>query len=315
MSDTAANQAAYPQPNTQAEGLGFPIARVVALIACATGVVLDIAVGPYSGKGTGVHALFRELMGHLHPGDILLGDCYYPSYFVMACLMAMGVDGLFPMHAGRGYDFRRGKKLGQQDHLVDWVKPAKPSWMEPATYEQFPDAITVREVSVTLEKKGFRTKPRILVKTFIDASEVSKADLANLYDTRWFVEICFKAIKETLGMDILRAKKPEMIRKEIWSYLLAYNLIRKMIAQASHKHSFNPRQISFKLALQLISEFVGKCLLLEGSAQYDLLLKSIVSKRVGNRPGRSEPRCVKRRPKAFPRLKKTRNKYHQRKVA
>jgi DDE family transposase len=268
-------------------------------------------MGPYSGKETGEHALLRQLLDGLHSGDVLLGDCYYASFFLIAMLMRMGVDAVFPMHAARDWDFRRGKRLGKKDHLVNWKKPAKPKWMELEEYEKFPDTITVREVAVSTGAQGFQSKTRVMVTTFVDEKEVSKTDLSTLYDCRWFVEIALKAIKETMGMDILRAKTPEMVRKEIWAHLLAYNLIRKIMTQAASRYDKNPRGLSFKCALQFIDAFRRSGNLSENSPSYEHLLKAIAYKAVGNRPGRSEPRMVKRRPKAFPRLQNPRSSYHK----
>ena len=312
MPDTAENQAIYPQPDSQKAGVGFPIARVVGVISCATGAVLDLAIGPYSGKETGEHALLRQLMGSFKAGDIALGDAYYGSFFLIAMLMKLGVDAVFPIHAGRTCDFRRGKRLGKKDHEVQWNKPRKPEWMDQETYDEFPDKIAVREVSIQSDKKGFRTKPRIMVTTFLDPKQVSKKDLGVLYSYRWWVELDFRSIKETLQMDILRGKTPEMVHKEMWAHLLAYNLIRKIMAQAAYAHDKNPRELSFKLALQVIEAFREAGIFLENnSVVYMQLLKAIAYRTVGNRAGRQEPRRVKRRPKAFPRLQKARHLYRK----
>ena len=272
---------------------------------------MDLAIGPYSGKETGEHGLLHQLLHVFQAGDVVLGDCYYASFFLIALLMQMGVDAVFPMHAARDCDFRRGKRLGKKDHLVSWKKPAKPKWMELEAYEKFPDTITVREVAVSTGSKGFRANTRTMVTTFLDAKEVSKNDLDSLYTCRWFVEISLKAIKETMRMDILRAKTPEMVRKEIWAHLLAYNLIRKIMAQSASRYDKNPRCLSFKCAMQFIAAFRQSGNLSESSPSYENLLRAIAYKTVGNRPGRSEPRMIKRRPNAFPRLQNPRSFYHK----
>jgi hypothetical protein len=311
MPDTPENQEAYPQSKAQKEGVGFPIMRVVCIISLATGAVLDLAAAPYSGKETGEHALLRKIIHTFQPGDVALGDCYYASFFLIATLMEMGVDAVFPIHSARITDFRRGKRLGGKDHLVNWKKPAKPKWMEQTVYEKFPDAIAVREVVVRSQRAGFRAKTRILVTTFCDPDEVNGENLASLYDCRWFVEISLKSIKDTMCMDILRAKTPQMVRKEIWAHLLAYNLIRKIIAESANRYDKNPRYLSFKCALQFIDAFCRSGCLLKTNEAYEYLLKAISQKTVGNRPRRSEPRMTKRRPKAFPRLQNPRSFYHQ----
>lgn len=311
MPDTPENQEAYPQSKTQKEGVGFPIMRIVCIVSLATGAVLDLAAAPYSGKGTGEHALLRQIIHRFQPGEVALGDCYYASYFLIATLKQMGVDAVFPIHSARNTDFRRGKRLGKKDHLVSWKKPVKPKWMEQAVYEEFPDVITVREVAVSTNRPGFRSKTRVLVTTFCNPDEVEGKDLALLYNCRWFVEISLKSIKETMRMDILRAKTPQMVRKEIWAHLLAYNLIRKIIADSASRYDKNPRYLSFKCALQFIDAFCRSGCFLKTNEAYEYLLKVISQKTVGNRPGRTEPRMTKRRPKAFPRLQNPRSFYHK----
>lgn len=311
MPDTPENQAEYPQPSTQKPGVGFPIARLVAIICCATGAVLDLTLGSCKGKGNGEHGLLRELMHNFFAGDIVLGDSYYCTFFLIAALKASGVDGVFPLHGARHCDFRTGERLGRKDHLVDWIKPQKPDWMDDDDYASFPDSIRVREVEVTTEHSGFRSETQVLVTTFLDHRVTSKADLNDLYKRRWLVEIDLKAIKTTMNMDILRSKTPEMIRKEIWAHLLAYNLIRKVMAQAANIHNKHPRTLSFSLAVQAIQSFRNAQIFCEHKAEvYKKILKVIASKTVGNRPGRREPRAVKRRPKPFPRLQQSRQSFH-----
>ena len=310
MPDTPGNQKDYPQSDQQKSGVGFPIMRIVVIIAYVTGVLLDLAMGPYKGKKTGEHALLRQLISSFKEGEIILGDSYYPSFFLMAQLMKLGVDAVFPMHGARNHDFRRGKRLGKKEHIIAWKKPSKPEWMEREEYESFPSEILVREVSVTNERSGFRSISRVLVTTFLDPKEVSKSDLSELYDCRWFVEITLRSIKETMHMDILRGKTPEMVRKEIWVHILAYNLVRKIMAQSAFLKGKKANTLSFKGALQFIKAFWTRGILDENNLEVYLKLLELISyKSVGNRPGRAEPRRVKRRPKAFPRLQKSREFY------
>jgi len=132
MPDTEDNQARYPQHGEQKPGLGFPIARLVALVSLGCGAVLNWAMGPYKGKQTGEDALFRLLYGSLVKGDIVLADRYHCSYFTVAVLYLMGVDVLTRQHARRVTDFRRGQRLGKRDHLVVWERPARPEVRLPA---------------------------------------------------------------------------------------------------------------------------------------------------------------------------------------
>lgn len=310
MPDTQENQAAYPQMKSQKVGVGFPIMRIVALIDYTTGVLLDVAMGPYKGKKTGEHALLRQLMPSIKAGDVILGDCYYPSFFLMASLMLAGINGVFPAHFARKSDFRRGKRLGKKEHLVSWKRPVKPSWMTQDEYDAFPETITTRELAIEVKRPGFRTKTRVLVTTFLNPDEVNKFDLASLYGLRWFVELTLRSIKETMHMDILRGKDPSMVRKEIWAHMLAYNIIRKIMAHAAWLHERPPTTLSFKLALQNIRAFLQAGLLnTSNSMVYQYLFKAITHKKVANRPGREEPRRRKRRPKPFPLLQKARELY------
>lgn len=316
MPDTPENQALYPQPDSQKKGVGFPIARIVSVISCVTGAVLDLAIGPYSGKKTGEHALLRQIMDVFKKGDVALGDCYYASYFLMAALIKMGVDAIFPMHAARDCDFRKGEKLGEMDHIVEWIRPAKPEWMDQETYDNMPTEISIREVSITTVRDGFRPETRILVTTFLNPTDVNKNDLNLLYSCRWWVELDFRAIKTTLKMEILRGKTPAMVHKEIWAHLLAYNMIRKIMAQSALMYDKKPRELSFKGALNLMKSFRESGILSEDNEKiYSALLKAISRKTVGNRPDRQEPRVVKRRPKAFPRMQKARHLYRKKEAA
>lgn len=285
---------------------------MVGVFSLATGALLDLAIAPWSGKGTGEHTLLRQLMHVFEAGDIVLGDAYYASYFLIATLMQMKVDVVFAVNGNRGSDFRRGKKLGKGDHLIQWKRPVKPEWMDEELYAEFPITITVREAKITTERSGFRSQSRVVVTTFIDAMDVSRQDLGELYGYRWFVELNLRSVKEIMRMDILRGKSPAMVHKEIWAHILAYNLVRKMMAQAAVIYERSPRQMSFKLALQMMSAF-RQAGILSGKNYdtYDIFLRAIAYKKTGNQIRNSEPRMVKRRPKAFPRLQKPRHFYHK----
>jgi hypothetical protein len=300
MPDTPDNQAAFPQSNTQSEGVGFPIARMVVLVSLATAMVQGMAVGPYAGKETGETALLRELLDRLKAGDIVLADRYYCTYFMIALLQERGIDVVARLHQRRDFDFRRGQRLGNGDHIVSWTKPAKPEWMDQATYERMPASIQVREVSVQVHQPGFRTESLVVVTTLTDAKTYTKEDVAELYHERWLVELDIRSIKVTMAMDVLRCQSAEMVRREIWTCLLAYNLIRQTMLEAALKSDRSPRQLSFTGAVQAIA---GAWALLAVSADgplaslIDALLDSIASNLVGKRPNRVEPRAIKRRPK------------------
>ena len=315
MPDTLKNQQAFPQSRTQGIGLGFPVARLVAIISLATGVARDLALGPYKGKETGETALFRTLLDGLEPGEIMLGDRYFASYFGIASLVERDVDGLFRMHQLRKYDFRRGKRLGISDHVVAWTKPARPEWMDEETYAQVPNELKVRELRFKIQQPGFRVDELVLVTTMLDADAYSKEELADLFLQRWNIELDLRSIKDVMQMDVLRCMSPEMVKKEIWIHLLAYNLIRGVMAKAAEAHDLRPRDLSFKGALQTMTAFqetLRRARPIERDRLLTEMLKAIAHHRVGDRPGRVEPRANKRRPKPQKFLMEPRREAHKR---
>jgi hypothetical protein len=189
MPDTEANQAEYPQSASQEEGVGFPIARMVVLFSLATGMLCDMAMGPYQGKETGEPALFREMFQRLRSGDIVLADRCYCSYFMVALLRELGIDFVVRLHQKRTADFRRGRRLGQGDHLVEWLRPAKPTWMDEETYQRMPESIALREVLVHVDQPGFRTQSLVVVTTLCDARKCPRDEIGELYRSRWLVEV------------------------------------------------------------------------------------------------------------------------------
>ena len=246
MPDTLENQAAYPQPVAQKPGIGFPMARIAAVFSLACGAVLDLGICRYAGKGQSELGMLRTLWNIFLPGDIMLADRLMCSWTEMVMLKQRGVDCVCRLTSHRTADFRRGKQLSKDDHIVKWVKPTKPRSIDQETYNLLPDFLMVRETRVRVEQPGFRSKTLIIATTLLDAEEVTKSDLANLYRARWNAELDLRSLKETMQMDILRCKTPELVRKEIWTHILAYNLIRTIIAQAASKHDMKPRSISFK---------------------------------------------------------------------
>jgi Transposase DDE domain len=297
MPDTPANQAAYPQPRSQQPGLGFPLCRMVGILCLGSGAVLNAAIGAYRGKGGDEQTLLRSILDTLEPGDILLGDAYFATYFLLCQLLEKGVDAVFEQHGSRQRttDFRHGEHLGERDHLIVLNKPkTKPDWMSQVVYEQSPDTLTVREL---------RVQGKTLVTTLLCPKQTPKAALGALYKSRWHVELDLRAIKTTLGMETLSCKTPAMAQKEIWVYLLAYNLIRLMMAQAALLADCLPRQLSFKHTVQI---WIAWGHSQNSVADIDGLFVLIAQQKVGNRLGRIEPRAIKRRPKQFPMLTQSR---------
>ena len=300
LPDTQRNQSVYPQPGSQQPGLGFPLCRLVGMICLGTGAVLNAALGPCQGKGSDEQSMLRSILNTLESGDILLGDAFYTTYFLLCQLQQLGVDGVFEQQGSRkrSTDFRRGHRLGQRDHLIELRKPKrKPGWMRQQEYDLAPQTLIVRELM---------TGDKLLVTTLLCPKHTSKAALKALYRNRWHVELDFRHIKTTLGMEMLSCRSPEMVEKEIWVYLLAYNLIRLLMAQAALLSDILPRQLSFKHTLQLWVVWRWEE---NGGDHHDKLFGLFVliaQKRVGKQPGRIEPRAIKRRPKPFPLLTKPR---------
>jgi hypothetical protein len=300
LPDTQENQAAFPQSSSQKPGLGFPICRVVALLCLGSGALLDAAMGPCEGKGSDEQSLLRDMLDSLQEGDILLGDALYASYFLLWDLIRGGVDGLFEQHGGRkrSTDFSKGEKLGVRDHLIVLSKPKqKPDWMSQDEYDQAPSTLKVRE---------FQAGGKIMVTTFLCPKKTPKNVLKALYRQRWNVELDLRNIKTTLGMEQLRCKTPEMAVKELWVYLLAYNLIRLLMAQAALLADQIPRQLSFKHTVQIWIAWQQRGGSAHDAVSINALLVLIAEPRVGLRPGRIEPRARKRRPKPFPLLTRPR---------
>jgi hypothetical protein len=300
LPDTPANQAAYPQPRSQQPGLGFPLCRLVGLVCLGSGALLNAAIGRYRGKGGDEQSLLRSILGSLERGDLLLGDALYATYFLLCTLRERGIDAVFEQHGSRQRttDFRCGHRLGARDHLMVLTKPVvKPDWMSQAAYEQAPPSLTVREL---------RTGGKTLVTTLLCPKDTDKAALRSLYRDRWHVELDLRNIKTTLGMERLSCQTPAMAIKEIWVYLLAYNLIRLMMAQAALRAHLLPRQLSFKHTVQIWVAWSHHRNGINHDDKLSGLFVLITQQRVGDRPGRIEPRALKRRPKPYPLLTKPR---------
>ena len=253
---------------------------------------------------------FVFLLKTLKNNDIVLADAFYATYFLMAELQRRGIDGVFEQHGSRkrNTDFRRGKKLGRRDHLIILKRPKyRPAWMSQDTFETMPQTLTVRELSVN---------GKILVTTLCCPKVASKQALKNLYKSRWHIELDIRHIKTTMGMDTLSCQTPEMAEKEIWVYLLAYNLIRLIMIQSALLCDVIPRQLSFRHTVQLWQAYHQRISCSEN--QIDLskqLLLLIGQRRVGNRPGRVEPRALKRRQKPYSMLNQPRNIVKQKLVS
>ena len=309
MPDTPANQAEYPQQPSQKTGIGFPIARACVILSLATACVTDLAIGPYSGKETGETALLREMFESLAKGDVLVADRFYCSFMMIALLLGHHVDVCARIHQRRLVDFRRGRRLGKYDHLIEWHKPARPEWMDEETYATIPATLLLREIRFNVIEKGRRVETLTVVTTLIDPDVYTKEDIASLYGFRWNSELDIRSVKQSLGLDHVSCKSPKMVRKELWTTLLAYNLIRTTSAAAALLHDKQPRQISFTGTCQYV---LATWESFPTGAGIDIptycrsLLAEIATCVVGNRPGRIEPRVLKRRRHRYPLMRKPR---------
>jgi hypothetical protein len=301
MPDTPANQAAYPQVYNQGPGVGFPIARLGAMFSLACGAVVNLGFSRYAGKGQGELRVLRRLWDVLAPGDVLLGDRLMSSWVGMHLLKERGVDTASRLSAHRRADFRKGTRLGKDDHLVRWPKPNSIRSVDRPTYHALPDAITIREARFRVDRPGFRTRSVVVVTTLLDPAQATRAELAELYRERWHAELDLRSLKAAMQMGELRGKTPEMVRKEVWAHVLAYNLIRTVMARAAAEHDAEPRSVSFTGAIQTLEAFqplLALGVVRSAAGRRELcqqLLDAIAAHRVGDRPDRYEPRLKKRR--------------------
>jgi hypothetical protein len=311
MPDTPKNQAQYPQMKAQKPGVGLPIARAAAIISLATACVMDLAIAPYQGKETGETALLRSLLGSLCAGDIAVMDRYYCSFMLIALMLGQGTHTCVRKHQLRHSDFRRGKRLGKYDHLVVWTRPARPPWMDEATYARIPQTLLLREIRYQVVEPGRRTETIDIITTLTDAELYTTQDIAELYGFRWNSELDIRSIKSNLNLAHLRCKTPEMIHGELWTTILGYNLIRTTSAAAALLHGKQPRQISFTSACQYV---LASWMQLSGGLINEdrldsylfTMLRQIANCEVANRPGRLEPRVLKRRRHGYKLMMKSR---------
>jgi len=311
MPATPLNEAEFPHPRSQSKGVGLPIARAVAILSLATAAVMDAAIGPCQGKETGESALLRSLLPSLLSGDIAVFDRYYCSFMMIALLQLQGVDVCARLHHKRKSDFRTGERLGKDDHLIVWTRPVRPAWMDQATYARIPATLELRELRYTVVEKGRRTKQITVVTTLTDPEEYSREEIADLYGFRWNSELDIRSIKSNLNLGHVRCKSPHMVRRELWMTLLAYNLIRTTAANAAALHGKKPRQISFTSTCQYVLaswQLLSGHLLTPAQIRKHCLtlLAQIANCEVANRPGRLEPRVLRRRRHSYPLMQKPR---------
>lgn len=310
MPDTAENQARWPQPASQKAGLGFPCMKLVGIFSLASGALENHASGTLHEHES---VLFRRLWPELKKGDVLLGDRGFCSYAALAQLAGRGVDSVMRLHQRRKASFREGRRLGPDDRLVTWTKPAQrlEAWSV-QEWEALPEHLELRLVRLQVQTPGFRTKSVILATTLTDASTYPAEEIRALYARRWTVELHFHQIKILMGLDILSCKRPELVKKEALMHLIAYNLIRILMQKAAHTYAADLRRLSFKGALDTVRHFSGaihaaRATPRKQEALIDEMLSIIAADSVPARPGRSEPRAKKRRAKNYHLLTKPRS--------
>jgi len=307
MPDTPENQQEYPQPPQQATGLGFPLARIGVLLSLATGACHDLAIAPYQGKGTGETNLFRRVYDTLQSGDVVLADALFDDYFIACELRKRNVDIVARAQYERVGS--RTVEVRPDGQIIAWERPQKPRGMTGEQYRSYPKNLIMRQVTVDARGKNNRVKQFKVVTTILDQS-IDGKQIGDLYDRRWEGEVDIRSIKSTMQMDILRCKTPDMVHKEIWTHLLAYNLLRTVMAVAAHEHDTEPRKVSFKGAKQALTAFAPKIEAARAEDRgplIDAMLATIAYHRVGDRPNRWEPRARKRRPKPGARLTQPRH--------
>jgi len=283
------------------------------VLSLATACVLDAAWGAYSGKQTGEPALLRELFGAFEAGDVAVFDRYCGSYMMLALLMLRKVDVCTRLHQRRSGDLRSGKRLGKHDRLVCWQRPQQPPWMDAETYATIPKTLTLRMLRFRIIVPGRRTRSITVVTTLVDPQKYSAEAIAELYGYRWNVELDIRQIKQTLNLDDLRCKTPAMVRVEIWTTLLAYNLIRRIISAAAMEHGKTPRRISFtRTCVTILAAWSTLSLGHYHTKAVHILLEQIASLEVPDRPGRIEPRVLKRRRHRYPLMREPRKKLKKR---
>lgn len=309
LQDTKANNEQYPKHSNKNQAIGCPQIRLLAVLSLITGSVVDYALEATRGKGTGEVTLLRSILECFNEKDIAMGDALFCNFFLTHDLMDKKVDVIFPGHIQRRYDFNDGTILGDEDHITQWKRPRRPKWMSKETYKEYPKEILMRE---------FKVNGIVYISTFLDSSTYPKKELHQLYKRRWEVELHFRSLKSHMGMDRLSSTTPSMVRKEIGIHLLAYNIIREFMVDGGRKKGALPTKISFKGTLQLINQFSPYFISSQKDkkeALYSHMLQLIVKNEVGKRPGRVEPRAIRRRTQAFPTLKTDRKAEKERLVA
>jgi hypothetical protein len=309
LPDTPKNQRAYPQPRSQKPGCGFPLLKLVGVFSLASGGLLDYAKG---NKHQSELRLLQGLLGHFQRGDLAIADRGFCSYVLLALLRARGSLSLFRLHHSRPADLRHGRRLGKQDRLLTWLKPPqKPDWLPQSWWKKLPAQLSVRVLRFNLCRRGYRSQSVALLTTLLDSQQYPAHQIAQLYARRWSIELWFRDIKTSMGMERLRCKSPRLVHKELEMFFIAYNLIRCLIVHAGTLHEMAVERMSFKGAVDSLRQFSMALAQARSTHKQNQLisqlLEVIARDEVPDRPERREPRAVKRRPKPYDRLNRPRH--------
>lgn len=307
--DTSANQRAYPQSRGQKPGCGFPLIRLVGVFSLATGVLLDYAKG---NKHQHELRLLWKLFDGFRRGDLAVADRGFCSYVWLALFLLRGVSSLFRLHQRRPADLRQGQRLGKNDRLFTWLKPIqKPRWLPQLWWKKVPAQLTVRVIRFQLASPGYRPESVTLVTTLLDAKQYPAQEMARLYVRRWKIELWFRDIKTSMGMEVLRCKSPRMLHKELEMFFIAYNFIRCLMVQAGAIHHVELDRLSFKGTVDSVRPFslaIAQARSKKKQNQLIVELLAVIARdQVPDRPDRLEPRAVKRRPKPYQLLNRPRH--------
>lgn len=311
LADTPQNQEEFPQPSSQRKGCGFPVMKVVACFCLASATLLKWVETELKRHEC---RILKEFTDFFKPGDVALTDRGFSSYGNLAFLFKQGVDSVMRVHQMRKLDYRTGKPLGPMDRLIRWSKPICPKHWDCEDWDSLPDEMELRIVRIRVEVKGFRVRQVDLVTTLLDPEQYSTEDLAELYYRRWAVELFFRHIKTTMGMEMLSCKTPAMVRKELRMFIIAHNLIRALMQESARRYHCDLTRISFKGTVDTLRQFSYAIYASAATPRVqkriiDDMLYVIASETVPLRAGRSEPRALKQRPKPFQRLTCERAKF------
>jgi hypothetical protein len=313
LEDTLKNQTAYPQPRSQKPGCGFPIMRLIGLFSLATGLFTAWHTGTWASHEL---VLLQSLWDSLAKGVVLLGDGGFGIWSVLAQCLAREIAGVFRVRGQRRSDWRRGKRLSKSERLVEWQKPRRrPAYIDAQTWALLPEILTLRLVRVIITEPGHRTQKVVLVTTLLDGKKYPPAALAQLYRRRWDMELSLRHIKTTLQMEHLSCKTPENVQRELHLHLLAHNLIRRLMFEAAQKANVPLSRVSFAGALAAARSTSEAMMQARNQRlrrqELEELYRVLAADLVPDRPGRREPRAVKRRPKPYPRLTCPRSRFRE----